>query len=225
MLKGVIFDLDGVILKFNLDSKKIKEDVIRFFVENGLRVGMFTPKDSFSVIREGVKGYFIDMGKDPKWVEDLIREGERIPIKYEIEAARRTELLPEVKEVLEILKAKGFRLAIFTYNNSQATEIALKKNGVIDFFDVVLARDRVPRPKPNPEHLNAVLQGLRIKPSEAIVVGDSEMDIMPCKALGVKVVGITTGIRTEEELANHGPDFIIRGLKELPELIERFEVG
>ncbi|MDH5810977.1 MAG: HAD family hydrolase [Candidatus Methanomethylicaceae archaeon] len=220
MLKGVIFDLDGVLLKFNLDSKKIKEEIISFFVENGLEKGMFTPKDTFSSIKEGVKEYFLGKGKEEEWIDDLLKKGEEIAVKHEIEAAKTTDLLPDVKEVLMTLRAKGLKLAVFTYNNSEAAKIALEKTGIIDYFDVILARDNVPKPKPNPEHLKVVLQSMDINPEEAVVVGDTEMDIKPCKALGVKVVSVTTGIRTEEELKKYEPDFIISGLKKLPALIE-----
>ncbi|MEM2057559.1 MAG: HAD family hydrolase, partial [Thermoproteota archaeon] len=188
MLKGVIFDLDGVLLKFNLDSKKIKEEIISFFVENGLEKGMFTPKDTFSSIKEGVKEYFLGKGKEEEWIDNLLKKGEEIAVKHEIEAAKTTGLLPDVKEVLMTLRAKGLKLAVFTYNNSEAAKIALKKTGIIDYFDVILARDNVSKPKPNPEHLKVVLQALGINPEEAVVVGDTEMDIKPCKALGVKVV-------------------------------------
>ncbi|MEM3366000.1 MAG: HAD family hydrolase [Candidatus Bathyarchaeia archaeon] len=220
MLKGVIFDLDGVLLKFNLDSKKIKEEIISFFVENGLEKGMFTPKDTFSSIKEGVKEYFLGKGKEEEWIDNLLKMGEEIAVKHEIEAAKTTDLLPDVKEVLMTLRAKGLRLAVFTYNNSEAAKIALMKTGIIDYFDVILARDNVPKPKPNPEHLKVVLHALGIDPKEAVVVGDTEMDIKPCKALGVRVISVTTGIRTEEELKKYEPDFIIRGLKELLDLIE-----
>lgn len=219
MLKGVIFDLDGVLIKFNLNSKKIKEEVIKFFVQNGLREGVLNPKDSFSSIKEGVRKHFITEGMDEKWIEELLREGERIAIRYEVEAARTADLLPDVGDVLKVLKAKKLKLAVFTYNNSQAAKIALKRTGIIDLFDVILARDDVPKPKPNPEHLKAVLEMLNINPDEAIVVGDTEMDIKPCKALGVKVVSVTTGMRTKEELSKYDPDFIITRLRELPDLI------
>jgi len=220
LIKGVIFDLDGVLLKFNLDSKKIKEEIIRFFVDNGLEGGLFTPRDSFSSIKEGARKYFAEKGKGDGWIDDLLKKGETIAIRYEVEAAKTTDLLPGVREVLKTLKAKGLKLAVFTYNNSEAAKIALERTGIIEFFDVVLARDNVPKPKPNPEHLKVVLQALGIGPNEVVVVGDSEMDIKPCKALGVRVVSVTTGIRTEEELKKYDPDFIIRELKELPNLIE-----
>ena len=219
MLKAIIFDLDGVLMKFNLESRKIKEDVIRYLVKNGLQEGLLSPTSSFASIREGIRAYFSMAGKDPSWIEGLIKEAENIPVEYEIKAAATTELLPNAREILMALKSMGLKLAIFTYNNSKATRIALRRHRLEGFFDVIVARDMVTRPKPNPIHLDTVLNRLGATKEEVIVVGDSEMDIKPCKELGVRVVAITTGIRAADELKPYSPDFIIEDLSDLPEVV------
>ena len=219
MLKAVIFDLDGVLMRFNLDSRRIKEDVIRYFVRNGLQDGLLSPTSSFSSIRESVRTFFSIAGKDPSWTEGLIKEGEKVPIEHEIRAATVTELLPNAKKTLMALKSMGLKLAVFTYNNSSATRIALRRHNLENFFDVVVARDMVIRPKPSPMHLDTVLNRLGVTKDEAIVVGDTEMDIKPCKELGVRVIAITTGIRTADELKFYSPDFLIEDLSDLPEIV------
>jgi len=219
VLKAIIFDLDGVLMKFNLESRKIKEDVIRYLVKNGLQEGLLSPTSSFASIREGIRAYFSMAGKDPSWIEGLIKEAENIPVEYEIKAAATTELLPNAREILMALKSMGLKLAIFTYNNSKATRIALRRHRLEGFFDVIVARDMVTRPKPNPIHLDTVLNRLGATKEEVIVVGDSEMDIKPCKELGVRVVAITTGIRAADELKPYSPDFIIEDLSDLPEVV------
>jgi len=219
LLKAVIFDLDGVLMRFNLDSRRIKEDVIRYFVRNGLQDGLLSPTSSFSSIRESVRTFFSIAGKDPSWTEGLIKEGEKIPIEHEIRAATVTELLPNAKKTLMALKSMGLKLAVFTYNNSSATRIALRRHNLENFFDVVVARDMVIRPKPSPMHLDTVLNRLGVTKDEAIVVGDTEMDIKPCKELGVRVIAITTGIRTADELKFYSPDFLIEDLSDLPEIV------
>jgi len=219
VLKAIIFDLDGVLMKFNLDGRRIKEDVIRYFVKNGLKEGLMNPNSSFSSIKDGIRTYFSMAGKDPSWIEGLIKEAEKIPVEYEIKAAEATELLPNARETLIALKSMGLRLAIFTYNNSRATRIALSRHNLEGFFEVVMARDMVARPKPNPIHLDAVLKRLGVTKEEAMVVGDSEMDIKPCKELGVRVVAVTTGIRTADELKPYSPDFLIDDLSKLLEVV------
>ena len=219
MLKAIIFDLDGVLMKFNLEGRRIKEDVIKYLVKNGLQEGLLSPTSSFTSIRDGIRTYFSMAGKDPSWIEGLIKEAERIPIEYEIKAAAVTELLPNARETLMALKSMGLKLAVFTYNNSKATRIALRRHRLESFFDVIVARDMVTRPKPNPIHLDTVLNRLGVEREEAIVVGDTEMDIKPCKELGVRVVAVTTGIRTVDELKPYNPDFLIEDLSDLPEVV------
>lgn len=220
MLKAVIFDLDGVIMKFKLDSQGIKREVISRLEEKGLTPKALSPTDPFSKIRESTRSIFASQGRDDGWVEDVMREVEEIPMRHEVEAAKVAEMLPGARETLAALRESGLKLAIFTYNNSQAAEIALTRYGLKEYFELVVARDSVPRPKPNPLHLDFVLKSLMVERDEAIVVGDSEMDIKPCKELGVRVVAISTGVRSADYLRGLSPDYLIGNLSELKPIVD-----
>lgn len=219
MLKAVIFDLDGVIMKFRLDSQGIKREVIARLEEEGLTPKALNPTDPFSKIRESTRSIFESKGRNGAWIEAVMREVEGIPVRHEVEAAKVAEMLPGAKEILATLKGRGLRLAIFTYNNSLAAEIALTRNGLMDYFELVVTRDSVPWPKPNPLHLDFVLKSLMVGRDEAIVVGDSEMDIKPCKELGVRVVAISTGVRSADYLRGLSPDYLINDLSELEPIV------
>ncbi len=222
MLRALIFDLDGVIMKFGLDSKGIKREVITYLETRGLAQGVLSPTDPFSKIKGCAKGAFTSMGKDDSWIKLVMGEAEKISIRREVEAAEVAEVLPGVTDVLSALKGRGLKLAIFTYNNSLAAEIALAKNGLSQYFQLVAARDSVPRPKPNPLHLAYVLEGLMVGRDEAIVVGDSEMDIRPSKELGVRVAAVATGIRSADFLCSLEPDYLIGSLSELIAIVDSF---
>lgn len=220
MLRAVIFDLDGVIMKFKIDSLAIKKEVIAHLEKRGLAANLLKPTDTFSAIKEGTRSFFASQGKDSDWIEAVIREAEGIPVKHELEAAQVAETLPGARETLSTLRGKGLRLAIFTYNNSAAVDVALTLNGLKGYFELVASRDTVPRPKPNPLHLEYVLKGLDVGKEEAIVIGDSEMDVKPSKELGVRVVAISTGIRSADFLQDLGPDYLIHSLAELEPIID-----
>jgi len=220
LLKAVIFDLDGVIVKFNLDSRRIKQEMIAELEANGIPKGKLSADKPFSIMKGAVEQHFSSLGKEGE-ADALIRRAESIQIAHEVTAARETELLPGAKQMLQLIKGKGLKVALFTYNNSRAAEIALLRHGLRGYFDLIISRDMVSRPKPNPEHLNAILDKLGVRNDEAIVVGDSEMDIKPSKELGVTAVALTTGIRRKNELSQFNPDYIISDMMELKGIVER----
>jgi len=217
-LRAVVFDLDGVITRFNLEREKIKAEFIEYFRERGLVDPSLTPSTPYSLIKDAVAAYFSGIGRGAE-VEAMLRDADRIIVEHEIRAASDAPLLPGVKGALTALKAMGLRLAIFTYNNSQAAGMILRRHGLDGIFDVVVSRDMVSRPKPNPIHLEAVLARLGVQKGETLVVGDSEMDIESARKAGVRVAAVATGLRSRKELAAHGPDFLIGDLSELPALV------
>ena len=227
MLKAIIFDLDGVIVKFNLNSRRIKEDMIAGIEASGFPKGKLSAEEPFSVMKEMIARHFAFIGKG--WMADgIIKKAEAVSMAWtsEVAAAREAELLPGAKRALQFIKGKGLKIALFTYNNSQAAEIALSRHGIRGCFDVIVSRDMVQKPKPDPAHLSAVLEKLGIKNDEAIVVGDSEMDIKPSKALGVKVVAMTTGVGHSEELSSLDPEYVISEMSDLEGIVERLrDVG
>ncbi|RWX73894.1 MAG: HAD family hydrolase [Candidatus Methanosuratincola verstraetei] len=220
-MRAVIFDMDGVLVNFNIDSRKIKSEIIEYFEENGFPSGALSPALPFSKIKEEVERHFSLKGMSRDEILEILRAAEGMAVEHEVEAAKTTRLLPGAKEALSELKSMGLRLAVFTYNNSKAVRLALERLGVEGYFDAVVSRDQVENPKPSPCHLRRVLELLGVSANEALVVGDSEMDIKPAKELGVKVAAITTGVRTEEELRAHSPDYIVDGLPEVVEIVRR----
>ncbi|MEN3064002.1 MAG: HAD family hydrolase [Candidatus Methanosuratincola petrocarbonis] len=220
-VKAVVFDMDGVLVNFNIDSRRIKAEIIEYFEARGFPKGFLSPALPFSKIKEEVERHFSSEGMREDQILEILRAAEGMAVDHEVEAAKTTRLLPGAKETLSELKAMGVRLAIFTYNNSKAVRMALERLGLEGYFDAVVSRDQVESPKPNPCHLRRVLELLGVSAGEALVVGDSEMDIKPAKELGVKVAAITTGVRSEEELRAHAPDYIINRLPEVVEIVRK----
>jgi phosphoglycolate phosphatase-like HAD superfamily hydrolase len=74
--------------------------------------------------------------------------------------------------------------------------------------------------KPNSEHLEAVLEALKVKPKEAIIVGDGGVDMRCARELKVIAVGLPTGASSPRELIDSGADYLITSIAELPTLTE-----
>ena len=56
---------------------------------------------------------------------------------------------------------------------------------------------------------------------EGIVVGDTEADIVAAKRLNLRAVAVRSGVRNGEYLNGLDADFVLDGIRELPELVSR----
>ena len=75
--------------------------------------------------------------------------------------------------------------------------------------------------KPDPVHLEAVLKALKVRPEEAIVIGDSVRDMECARRLKVLAVGVTTGFSSIEELTRAGADYLASSSTDIPSLLQK----
>lgn len=87
-----------------------------------------------------------------------------------------TPLYKNVMLALSFLKGHDIKLAICTNKASKLTNKVIQDLRVDHFFDVVVAGDEVPNPKPHPAHLLACINRLNIPIKDVIFVGDSTVD-------------------------------------------------
>jgi phosphoglycolate phosphatase len=104
-------------------------------------------------------------------------------------------------DTLEILKPR-FELAVCT-NRSTSMELVLESFGLSGYFGCVMTASRVSRPKPHPEPLLRVLEHYRIRPAEALFVGDSDVDRQAAAAAGVPFVAYKSDMPAFARIDRH----------------------
>jgi 2-phosphoglycolate phosphatase, prokaryotic len=112
---------------------------------------------------------------------------------YEPNSTVLTKPFPHVVPTLERLKARGIALAVCTNKPTAATHEILAALGLGQYFAVVVGGDDTPALKPNPAHLNAVLDRLGVAHDEAVMVGDSINDVLAAKGAGVTCIAVSFG--------------------------------
>ena len=152
-----------------------------------------------------------------KLKENVIAVVER----YEAKAARETNLISGILETLKTLKKTKLKIALFTANGEKSTNHILRRFRLRQFFDTIITRESVLAVKPDPAHLEAALKALKVKPEEALVVGDSVRDIECARQLKVLAVGVTTGFSSIEELTRAGADYIASSSTDIPSLVQQ----
>jgi pyrophosphatase PpaX len=133
---------------------------------------------------------------------------------------RHLKLYDGVDELLPILKRMGFKVGALTSGN-HLTVSCLKRMGIHEHFDVIIAADSVEQTKPHPEGLFLALKELDTTPQQTIMVGDSVVDVLAGKNAGVrKTVGISHGFGSVDALRNAGADHIIHDIPSLLDVLE-----
>lgn len=118
-------------------------------------------------------------------------------------------ILPGVTELLRKLRATGVALAIATGSARGVGEAKLAASGLADYFPVGAFGDEV--------HDRAALlrsairsasahYGRRFLAANAVVLGDTPVDIRAAREIGARVVAVATGRFGVDELDQHGPD-------------------
>jgi phosphoglycolate phosphatase len=221
MIKVVIFDLDGTLVTFNLEVKTCRTEVIQYLTEQGIPRSLLSLNETAFDMLVKAKKYLTAEGiKDQKFVK-IEKMVFSIVESFELKAARITEMFPGIPETLKALKDMKLKIALCTISGEKATRHILDRFHLEPFFDAVFTRESVPEVKPHPAHLEAVLEALKVRFQEAVLVGDSVKDIECAIQLNVLAVGVTTGLSSIEELTRSGAHYIASSANDILTLIQK----
>ncbi len=101
------------------------------------------------------------------------------------------------------LLARPFRAAVATGKSQRGADRVVRQFGLEGRFEVVLGGDSVPRPKPNPDLLHAIMAATGTE--DLVMVGDTTYDLEMAQAAGVKAIGVTWGHHSAERLRQWAP--------------------
>ena len=142
----------------------------------------------------------------------------------QIFAERRKELMPDlfpgVKETLEALRKRGYRMTIATSRLTDSLMLFMRHHGIDHYFEYAVGSDSVTHHKPHPEPALKTLAELNIAPSEAIMVGDMPVDIAMAHNAGIRAIGVDYGNATREELEAAEADWIVDSITKILSIIK-----
>lgn len=133
------------------------------------------------------------------------------------------QVFPEVKETLMNLKEQGYTLTIASSRWHKSLSELTRDLGIAEYVSYLVGADDVAKAKPSPEPVLNTLSAMGFKASEALVVGDMNVDVLMGLNAGAKTCGVTYGNGTKEELEESGADYIIDSFAKLLELLRTDE--
>jgi len=193
-VKAVIWDLDGTLIDFKINSIGARRKAIKVLKNYGI------PKKELSIqksILENVKNsriLFKQYGIPSEEVQKIITEVNDAVIAVERQAALKANLTKGIKEVLEFLKNNNIKQAIFTYNTHANTLLSLKTAGIVSYFEIIIGRDDIRNLKPHPDHLKRICELLNVDIDRVLIIGDTNTDIEAAINIGSYSIALKTNI-------------------------------
>lgn len=209
MLKGVLFDMDGVLVN-NLEVHR------EAFAEFFRRYGVERTFDELNRV--------FGKGNDDIMGELMPREVvERVGIRelgYEKEAIYREIYAPRItpqpglKAFLAACEEHGLKCAVGSSGYMANVDFVLDRCDIRRYFEATVAGDQVTRCKPDPEIYLTAAAKLGLEPCECIVFEDAEAGIEAAQRAGIKVVALATTFSREFLEGTH-PDMIIDDFRDV----------
>jgi beta-phosphoglucomutase len=191
MIRGVLFDLDGVIADTPhyhfLAWKHMFEQAGGTISERTVLLNEGRKSRDILPILMQESGVHIPEDKQEEFIEEkrsYYRKNAQI------------SCFPKAFEVIHMLKHRGFKVALVTGSALKNMRYAL--NGEQQsYFDLILTGDEVNQAKPYPESYLIAAQRLELKPGECVVVENAPLGIEAAKAAGMYCIAIETTLERE----------------------------
>ena len=206
MVRGVLFDLDGVIV----DTLHYHYLAWQHMFE---RYGGSVSKETI-LLNEGRKsreilpllmqesGILIPEDQQDQFIED-----KRVFYRKIV----RISHYPKSFEVVQTLKQRGFKVALVTASALKNMEYALGPEQRA-CFDYILTGDEIKHAKPDPEPYLTAARKLGLEPEECIVVENAPLGIKAAKAAGMPCIAIESTLKRHHL---NSADWIFKSIDEL----------
>lgn len=182
--KGVIFDMDGVLVDTESLKANAHSDTTAFF---GNRVDKLSYINLLGKSFDEVAKNFIKHAKVDCSIDNYRKIFNK---KYEFKLQRDVRLNEGAEELLTSLFDNSIFLALVTSSQKWMVNLILSKLGILKFFENIVSSEDVSEEKPSPEPYNKALMKIRLNANECLAFEDSESGIISASAAGLTVYGI-----------------------------------
>ena len=191
-IKGIIFDLDGVLVKSHLDFRLISREI-------------FGSQEKKPIL-EGINNIKSQEKRARAW---------KILEKHEKKAALNCTLTSGITELFKFLEQRGIKRSIVTRNSKKSICIILNRFKLS--FNGIVSREDAP-PKPAKEPVLLACRKMEISPKETIFLGDYEFDMISGRKAGV----ITALLRSNNQSFSENADVVVDSISEFTKLVRNY---
>jgi HAD superfamily hydrolase (TIGR01549 family) len=212
-LKGVVFDLDGTLTDSIEIYYQVFEETCTSF---GIRV---TREDVLAPLAEGIEFWDQVLPMDVPDRDEKIRQCRKHSAQGFRDALDVVRPVPGVQEVLEALDVRGVRIGLVT-DSREASLRPLHSHSLMRYFTATITRDDGFPRKPEPEGIIECLRRMGISPINALMVGDSLLDIRAGKGAGTLTIGVLSGLASRRQFRAEEPTALVEDVTEVLSVLD-----
>lgn len=204
--RAVIFDLDGTLVDTAPDLMRATNFVLAGMGRRSLEmaeVRAFVGHGARALLTRGLAA----TGGMPEGY-DVEPDYKRFVAYYSENIAAGSAPFPGLVPLLERLKDEGVGLGVCTNKLEGLSVQLLEALDLAKYFGAVVGPDTIGVAKPDPKPFFEAVNRLNLESPRAIMVGDSETDVLTARNAGVPVIAVPFGY-TPRPVQEFGPDRMI----------------
>ncbi len=185
MIKGIIFDMDGVVSDTQRLHAQVDAELFR-----GLGVNINPDEITRRYAGMRTRDVFAEILKDHGLNHDL---GSLIDLKWSIIERMALETVEPVKGSIDLIKrlfVEGYPLAVVSGSNFRYMRIVLERLDVFQYFSCVIGGDMVIEGKPDPEGFFLAASKIGVRPEACLVIEDGINGMIAAKRAGMFCIGL-----------------------------------
>jgi HAD superfamily hydrolase (TIGR01549 family) len=217
-VKAVMFDLDDTLIHSTIDFTKLKRKTIDFYSSFGISPDALSPTMTTHEILQKATSMLRTKGYTPREILRIIRKTSGLWDHIELEHVTGTRAVDGAKDTLAHLKKQNYEVGVITRSCRRYALKTLQITGLLEFIDLIVARNECEKDKPDPEPLVQAMRAVSSKAEETVMVGDSITDYHCATNAGVRFIGIDHGADRIKTLKRTTCIAIIHDLRDLIDL-------
>ncbi len=213
-VRALIFDLDGTLIDSKLDlihavnamltemgRAKLSDEVISSYIGHGAPMLVSRALGGVAKEEELSRGlaFFLDY--------------------YEEHKLDNTCLYPETAETLAKLSEQKIAMAVLTNKPVKISVRILEALGAAKYFRAIYGGNSFETKKPHPQGAKAILSEFRVSAADAMMVGDSEVDIQTARNAQMIATAVNYGFGIHDR-AEHPADIYLDRMGDLLQVVE-----
>ncbi|MES2013630.1 MAG: phosphoglycolate phosphatase [Pseudomonadota bacterium] len=141
--------------------------------------------------------------------------------KYYAQNAAESRPYPNVVAGVQALKQAGYRLACVTNKPESFTMPLLAANDLLQYFELVVSGDTLPKKKPDPDQIFYICEKLGVAVADTLLIGDSKTDVAAASNAGCYIFTIPYGYNQGQKIEVSAVNALINNIGDALDFIER----